>query len=162
MGLRGPAKQPSVVRYVRGDPSKEGFNEKEPKPPLTTLDPPAGLDGLARDKWMDTVPKLVQMGVFTDADRMTWERYCEEYALWVHAKAMVQRHGDVMIMRPKKEGDPPYMQVSPYASRMDRYSASLLRMEQQYGLTPSSRSQVNIHPSAADDPLETFIARRGA
>jgi P27 family predicted phage terminase small subunit len=162
MGQRGPAKQPSIVRYVRGDPSKEGFSANEPKPLPASLSPPDDLEGVALDKWMDTVPKLQAMGVFTEADRGTWHRYCIEFALWKRNVEMVNKYGDVMRFKPKAEGEAPYMQVSPFATQMMKLAASLLRIEQQFGLTPSSRSQVQIHRGAEDDPFETFIATRGA
>ena len=161
MGLRGPAKQPTHVRLMRGDPSKEGTPKGEPEPPEDFDGPPESLDGLALDKWHETVPKLKEMGVFTQADRHTWERYCIEYALWRKSVESVKKYGDVMRFPAKKKGDQPYMQVSPFASQMMKYAASLLRTEQQFGLTPSSRSQVNIHAAADHDPLTSFIQKRG-
>lgn len=161
MGKRGPAKQPTIIRYLRGDPSKEGFGSKEPVPPPAGTEPPDTLDGVALEKWHDTVPKLIAMGVFTAADRGTWERYCIEYELWLAARDKVRRYGDVMTFKPKGEGDVPYMQVSPFATQMMKYAASLLRTEMQFGLTPSSRSQVQLHNTADDDPFESFIQRRG-
>jgi P27 family predicted phage terminase small subunit len=162
MGKRGPAKQPTILRYIRGNPSKEGFDGREPVPPPADETPPESLDGIALQKWQETVPKLKAMGVFTEADRGTWERYCIEYEMWRMAREKVRKFGDVMTFKPKAEGEVPYMQVSPFASQMMRYAASLLRIEMQFGLTPSSRSQVQIHGSADDDPLETFIAKRGS
>jgi P27 family predicted phage terminase small subunit len=162
MGKRGPAKQPTILRYIRGNPSKEGFNSREPVPPPADETPPESLDGIALQKWRETVPKLKAMGVFTEADRGTWERYCIEYELWRMAREKVRKFGDVMTFKPKADGEVPYMQVSPFASQMMRYATSLLRIEMQFGLTPSSRSQVQIHGSADDDPLEAFITKRGS
>lgn len=162
MGLRGPAKQPSHIRLMRGDPSKEGLPKNEPKPPEDSEPPPESLDGVALEKWHDTVPKLKSMGVFTQADRGTWERYCIEYSLWRQAAEMVKQYGDIMRFPPKKEGDPPYLQVSPFASQMMKYATSLLKTEMQFGLTPSSRTQVNIHASPEDDPFTAFVKKRSA
>lgn len=162
MGKRGPAKQPSVVRFVRGDPSKEGFAKSEPKPLPASLAPPSDLSGDALEKWIETVPKLEAMGVFTEADRGTWHRYCVEFALWRRNVDMVNKYGDVMRFKPKVEGEAPYMQVSPFATQMMKLAASLLRMEQQFGLTPSSRTQVQLHSKSNYDPFETFISSRGA
>lgn len=161
MGLRGPPKQATNLRLMRGDPSKEGIPKGEPKPPEDTGDAPETLDGVSLEKWHSTVPKLKAMGVFTEADRSVWERYCIDYALWRQAMEMVVKYGDVMRFPPKKEGDPPYMQVSPFASQMMKYAASLLKIEMQFGLTPSSRTQVNIHATQADDPFTAFVKKRG-
>ena len=161
MGNRGPAKQPTILRYIRGNPSKEGFNTKEPTPPSSDDTPPESLDGLSLQKWNETVPKLRAMGVFTEADRGTWERYCIEYELWRVAREKVRKFGDVMTFKPKNDGEVPYMQVSPFASQMLRYASNLLRIEMQFGLTPSSRSQVTIHDTPSEDPITAFIKKRG-
>jgi phage terminase small subunit len=53
-----------------------------------------------------------------------------------------------------------YSQVAPWASQMTKLAVLLLRIEQEFGLTPSSRSQVTLHGKQDDDPLATFVAKR--
>ena len=81
MGKRGPAPQPSILKYIRGNPSKEPLNENEPTPDLADElhPPPQWLEGGALQKWLEVTPVLLRMRVFTEADVETIARYC---ALW--------------------------------------------------------------------------------
>ena len=161
MGKRGPKPQPTSLRVVRGNPSNRPLNDREPKPEPDDGTPPETLEGRARDKWLETVPVLQSMGVWSEADRATWERYCIVYDLFCRNREMIEKVGEVMVFKPKTKDGNPYMQVSPFATQMYRAADTLLKIEQQYGLTPSSRSQVQIHSRPEDDPFEAYLKRRG-
>lgn len=160
MGKRGPPPTPTKLRVVRGNPSKTPLPDGEPIPEPDDGDPPASLSGLALEKWKSTVPVLKQMGVWTTADRSTWERYCIFYERFHHNREMVARAGEVMVFKKQDKNGNPYMQVSPFATQMYRAAEVLLRIEQQYGLTPASRTQVKIHERPEDDPFEAFVQKR--
>ena len=49
-----------------------------------------------------------------------------------------------------------WTQVAPWTTQYRTLGRELLRYEQEFGLTPSSRSQVTIHGNKDDDPLERF------
>ena len=162
MGRRGPPPEPTVFRELRGNPSKRPFNIYEPKPDEVPEDFPAPdwLEGEARGKWEYVIPILVRMKVMTEADVETIARYCALWEQWKinydHVKA---GHG-VLPLRDDK-GNIKYLQTTPYASQMRSLARELLRIEQEFGLTPSSRSQVAIHANKNDDPLMSFAQSRG-
>ena len=81
MGKRGPAPQPSILKYVRGNPRKEKLNENEPTPELVDdgIQPPEGLPERALKKWHEAKKVLRDMRVLTEADTETLARYCR---LW--------------------------------------------------------------------------------
>lgn len=169
MGKRGPAPQPSILKYIRGNPSKETLNSDEPTPDLVpeTLSPPAWLDGMALAKWKECVPVLSRMRVLTEADTEPLARYCTLWEQWkVNYDRVKQIGGEITHL----EADPTrndgklrikYSQVAPWASQMTKLAVLLLRIEQEFGLTPSSRSQVTLHGKRDDDPLATFVKKRG-
>jgi P27 family predicted phage terminase small subunit len=161
MGKRGPPPEPSILRYIRGNPSKTPLNDGEPTPDLLSpgAEPPVWLEGVALDKWHEIVPVLTAMRVMTIADRETIARYCALWEQWKKNYDIVKRGADVIIGR-DAAGEVKYMQVTPYASQMTKIATLLLRIEQEFGLTPSSRSQVTIHGSRDDDPLATFAQKR--
>ena len=85
MGKRGPAPEPSILKYIRGNPSKDALPTNEPTPSLVPQDfpPPKTLDAKGIEVWNDTVPKLARMRVLTEADVPTLTRYCIESSLYL-------------------------------------------------------------------------------
>lgn len=169
MGKRGPAPEPSIIKYIRGNPSKTPLNDAEPTPDLVPEDiaAPIWLEGLALQKWHESAPILARMRVLTEADVETFARYCAMWERWKIAYDRCKSLGDEIT---HLEPDPnrtdgklriKYTQVAPWASQMKNIGRDLLRIEQEFGLTPSSRSQVTIHANRSDDPLVAFIASRG-
>ena len=171
MGKRGPAPQPSILKYIRGNPSKEPLNENEPTPDLADElhPPPQWLEGGALQKWLEVTPVLLRMRVFTEADVETIARYFALWEQWKKNYDFVKRNGDVLTVFETDPSDPEkkrqrvkYMQVTPYASQMTKLAVLLLRIEQEFGLTPSSRSQVTIHADRESDPLASFVEERSS
>ena len=169
MGKRGPPPAPSILKYIRGNPSKETLREDEPTPDMLTegVAAPAWLEGLALQKWNEAAPVLVRMRVLTEADTEALARYCALWERWKIAYDRCKSLGDEVT---HLEPDPnrtdgklriKYTQVAPWASQMKNIGRDLLRLEQEFGLTPSSRSQVSIHANKSDDTLTAFISSRG-
>lgn len=169
MGKRGPAPAPSILKYIRGNPSKERLNSDEPTPDLLddfgVPDTIVG-DELAVRKWHQSVPVLRRMRVLTEADTEAWTRYCHLWANWMRAKQKCQQVGREIT---HFEPDPnrtdgklriKWSQPAPWAVEERAFHKDLLRLEQEFGLTPSSRSQVTIHGSADEDPVAAFIKKR--
>lgn len=170
MGKRGPAPEPSILKYIRGNPSKETLNAAEPTPELLPQDfpPPKTLDAKAVEVWNEMVPKLARMRVLTEADVPTLTRYCIEAVLYLVCYEKVKAVGEEVT---HFEPDPnrtdgrmriKYTQVAPWATQMHRHHAAMLRIEQEFGMTPSSRSQVSTtNGNAESDPIAAFVKKRG-
>jgi P27 family predicted phage terminase small subunit len=170
MGKRGPAPEPSILKYLKGNPSKGALNEDEPTPELLDADfpPPPTLDGRAVDIWRDMVARLSSMRVMTQADVPVLTRYCIEATLYLACYEKVKIAGEEYT---HWEPDPnrsdgklriKYTQVAPWATQMHRHHAAMLRIEQEFGMTPSSRSQVSTHGSSPASPLAQWRARHSA
>lgn len=170
MGKRGPAPEPSILKYIRGNPSKTKLSPAEPTPELfEAFDPPEEIAGdeMAAKKWRQSVPVLRRMRVFTEADVDAWAIYCRTWANWMRAKAKCDQFGrDNVTM----EIDPnsttgklriKWTQPFTWAVEEKALANDLRRLQQEFGLTPSSRSQVTIHDSAAEDPVAAFVKKRG-
>lgn len=169
MGKRGPPPEPSILKYIRGNPSKDALPSSEPTPELVPQDfpPPKMLDGKAAEVWNEMVPKLARMRVLTEADVPTLTRYCIEAVLYLACYEKVKVGGEEVT---HWEPDPnrtdgrlriKYTQVAPWATQMHRHHAAMLRIEQEFGMTPSSRSQVSTTNGNADtDPVAAYAAKR--
>jgi P27 family predicted phage terminase small subunit len=150
VGKRGPRKQPTALRIARGNPGNRPLNKLEPKPADSSVTPPDWIVGVARAKWDDVVPKLQAMRVMTTADVEPIARYCAMYEQWVKYLEQMRRGLDVIVMR-DKDGKVRYMQSSPAATMFVKLAASMLRIEQEFGLTPSARTGVETVNGETDE-----------
>jgi P27 family predicted phage terminase small subunit len=139
MGKRGPRKEPTIIKIAKGNPGKRPLNKSEPKPPSDDIAPPEWVTGVAREKWDNVVPKLKAMGVMTNADVDTIARYCTMHEQFVKYLDQCRRGLDVLVIR-DDAGKVKYMQSTPAATMLSKLAASMLRIEQEFGLTPSARS----------------------
>ena len=169
MGKRGPAPEPSILKYIRGNPSKTALPTNEPTPDLLdNLDPPASIkdDPVAVQKWHETVPTLLRMRVFTEADVDAWAIYCHTWSKWIEAKEKCKQFGrDNVQMEPDPNRTDGRMRIKwtqPYSWAVDERSLrnDLRRLQQDFGLTPSSRSQVSTHAQEETDPVAAYAAKR--
>jgi P27 family predicted phage terminase small subunit len=106
------------------------------------------------------VPKLVGMGVMTNADIDTIARYCTMYEQYVKYLDQVRRGLDVLVIR-DDAGKVKYMQSTPAATMMTKLAASMLRIEQEFGLTPSARSGLSGKKPQEQDELSAFFEKHG-
>jgi len=160
MGKRGPRKQPTALRLLRGDPSKEGKHADEPVPPAGAVVAPEWVTGKAREKWDEVVPQLEAMGLITTADTEAIGRYCAMYEQWVRYLDQIRRGLDVLVIR-DKDGKVKYMQSTPAATMFVKLGQSMLRIEQEFGLTPSARASMNLPGGEVEDELRRFINGAG-
>jgi P27 family predicted phage terminase small subunit len=156
---------------LKGNPGKKAINSGEPTPEAVPADfpPPAMLDGKAVDVWREMVERLSSMRVLTQADIPVLTRYCIEATLYLACYEKVKIAGEEYT---HWEPDPnrtdgklriKYTQVAPWATQMARHHAAMLRIEQEFGMTPSSRSQVSVHGSSSPtSPLAQWRARHSA
>jgi P27 family predicted phage terminase small subunit len=159
MGKRGPRPEPTILKVVKGNPGKRPLNASEPAPARDRIEPPSWLSDASLAKWHEVVPKLMAMRVMTNADVDAIARYCVMHELYAKYLSQVRRGLDVLVIR-DEAGRVKYMQATPAATQLNKLEASMLRIEQEFGMTPSSRSGVNAASEVKDDSLAAFAARR--
>jgi P27 family predicted phage terminase small subunit len=160
MGRRGRRPEPTIYKLARGNPGKRPLNDHEPRPPADAVRPPDWVTGVAREKWDEVVPKLLAMGVMTNADVDTIARYCSMHEQYLKYLEQVRRGLDVIVMR-DESGRVKYMQSAPAATMLLKLATAMLRIEQEFGLTPSARSGIVATPAASpEDVLSRFRARK--
>ena len=97
------------------------------------------------------------MGVFTQIDRMTLTRYCLLSEQFEAVVKHVREHGMTQLTQTG------YSQLTAEGALFKSLPAELLRIEQQFGMTPASRSAIKVTDAGtAEDPLEAYIQSRGA
>lgn len=148
MARPGPKPLPTVVKLVRGNPGKRPLNENEPQPEKIRRipQPPSALKGnkVATATWKKLARKLMDMRVLGDVDVYALEQLCSWYARWHSAEAMLQKHGDVIPTSNNNLIQSPYLPIARRASEM------MLKFMAELGLTPSSRSRVDLWQANGD------------
>jgi len=166
MGARGPAPTPTKILQMRGSrwPERLGINEPLPEAGAPTC--PSWLPTDAKAAWKQLAPVLLDMGVLTKADRLALARYCRLFMRWRRAEDFLDKHGEVYPIRKvvtdrdgnervEVVGSAPFPQVAIAAKLADQ----LLRLEQNFGLTPSARSRIQVPGKSkdADDGKSRFF-----
>lgn len=159
MGKRGPPKQPTVLRLLRGNLSKRKINEREPKPDADQIVPPAFLEGTSLKKWNEMLPGLIATGVMTNADVDTLARYCTMHEMWLKCLESTRKTDKFMVR--DKGGQVVNVKSLPDAVMLTKLAAWMLRIEQEFGLTPSARSGIVGTQKKAQDDLADFTALHG-
>lgn len=187
MGLRGPPKKPTELKLLQGVPGGQSkLNKGEVKPrKLNNTRPPKDLAPDAKKVWRVMAPRLEELGLFTELDINTFRRYCELYARWLQCSEMLrsrnwQTHVPIFHEQTPQElalyaaARTPeerarlgprlkYLQETPESVEYRRLPAELLRIEQNFGMTPAARAAINIGPVGGKkkDQVRSWLYGRG-
>lgn len=142
MGARGPCPLPTNILTLRkswkaatrtGEPVADGM----PDCPDIPDD--------AAEIWAELIPMLDRLQVLGEIDGGTLERYCRYAALWRKAVAVCEQPGGSVTVTEKGMSD------SAEFRQMVKLGQELLKIEQQFGMTPSARARL-AKPKAERDP----------
>jgi P27 family predicted phage terminase small subunit len=154
--------QPTALKILRGNPGKRRLNAAEPKPRADGIEPPAWLTGAALEKWNELLPILQQVGLLTRADVGSLARYCDAWAWWRRCREVIEREGDIVVVR-DETGGIKWTQQRPEVGIVSKLSQQLHRLECEFGLTPAARSAISVVSNPVPrDELEEFFAAHGA
>ncbi len=159
MGKRGPPKKPTAIKRAEGNPGKRPLNGREPQPDPSAPKCPQQLSKRAKAAWKKVVPQLQRMGVLTRIDGEALARYCAMLARYWDAEDFMKEHGPVFPIR-DENGNLKYLQQIPQVGMANKLAVMLLRIEEQFGMTPSSRSSIYVeNPYGEEESIEAFAAR---
>lgn len=96
---------------------------------------PRWLDKDARAVWHLLIPQLATIGLATKLDRNALTRYCRLFARWMNAEKHLQKHGTTIATEKQ-------VVAAPEVREADSLASQLLRLEQNFGLTPSARASL--------------------
>lgn len=148
MVSRGPVPKPTRLRIIEGNPSKRPINDREPRPTLKAPACPRWLMPEAKAEWRRVMPELERLGLLTQLDRAAFAGYCQSWARYVEAEAKVEQYGEIL-----KAAGSDYIQQSPYVIIANKHLQMARAFCQEFGLTPSSRSRMQV-PEVGDDGEE--------
>ena len=160
MGQRGPTPTPSAVLKLRGTYRKHR-RRGEPHPDQMPPECPDWLDDVAKEAWAQLIPQLQQMGVLTQIDGNALCRYCQFWSRWKKAELFIAKHGEVYPLK-DEQGKLKCLVQIPQVAIAHKLGALLTRLEQEFGLTPSSRARLQCSAMYSreddiDDPFQEFM-----
>lgn len=129
------------------------MNAKEPKPVKKAPSCPKWLEPEAKKEWRRLSKQLEQLGVLTELDMASFAAYCQAYARYKEAEEFITQHGSI-VKTPSG-----YWQQVPQVAQAQTYSKIMLRLAEQFGLTPSARSRIIAGggDSAPADEMEELL-----
>jgi P27 family predicted phage terminase small subunit len=151
--MRGRKPIPTKLKLLRGNPGKRALNKCEPQPDLKIPDCPDHLDAEAKVEWARMCKVLFAQGLLTDMDRAALAAYCQDWSRWVRAERMVLATGEVL------KGDNGLYQ-NPYLAVANRAQLDMRNLLVEFGMTPSSRTRLQITPQTEEDPFERFLREK--
>lgn len=157
MGKRGPKPTPKETLARRG--SRHGQNRTSPVVTATAPKAPDWLTPVARACWQAITPDLEGMGVLAQIDENALARYCTLWARWRESEDSLARTGPTVELF-DGEGNVRYVQQRPEVAIAATLSGQLTKIEAEFGMTPSSRSRIEVAPSATPQlAILDFIGR---
>lgn len=152
MGLRGPARKPTKLKLLEGNPGKRPLPKNEPKPKPIVPKCPSWLDKEAKREWKRMAPELEKLGLLTVIDGTAFAAYCQAYSRWRAAEETLQKHGTVF------KTPSGYIQQLPQVSIARNYAKLMKDFCAQFGMTPATRSSIDLRPTGdSEDPMEKLL-----
>ena len=102
---------------------------------------------------------LESMRVLTKIDSNALARYCRTWSRWRKCEAFIEKNGVSYPLR-DPDGKIRYLQTWPEVSICNKLAQQLTRLEQEFGLTPSARSRIQVsnpEPVAIDPKVAKFF-----
>jgi len=144
------ARPPVALRVIHGGKYGETARAKTPTPARRVLPRcPDYLTGAAAACWKRTARDLYDAGLLGALDRDALALYCNAYARWREAEAVLAREGEVVRGPVKRDADGEVVgggqEVQhPMLTVAAKAVEHMLKLLGELGMTPSARSRVRI------------------
>jgi P27 family predicted phage terminase small subunit len=159
MGTRGPRPKPTALRVLEGNKGKRALPQSEPAPPANMPTCPDYLNAYARGEWARVANTLYSIGTLVEIDQTMLAAYCVAYSRWRHAEEDLERmaqsdastHAAVIRTKQGNLIQNPMVGVANTARR------EMQRLAAEFGLSPSSRTQIEADPFLNDPISKRFF-----
>jgi len=139
----GHNRKPARLHVLEGT-ARPSRRKNPPKPALVIPERPGWLAPEAAAEWDRITPELARLGVVTLVDRAALATYCQAWARYVEAERIIAEEGIVV------EGHRGVAAKNPATTVARQAAETMLALSREFGLTPLSRSRLNL-PEAATD-----------
>lgn len=157
--------KPTALKLLHGTARPDRVNPREPKPTTARIERPSWLKDAGYRIWKQIAPQLEAMGVLTDADPHALALLCDAYSEYLEARSVVRAQGltfqHVKVVGTKKNEageEEPILSVMvrqrPEVAIASDAWKRVSAMMQQFGMTPSARTKVQVTQVEEADPFE--------
>lgn len=153
MGKRGPKTQPAAIAKMKGtyQPCRHG----EDAISGAELPCPDGLGEVAARHWREIAPMLGELNVTAETDSLALMRFCEAIEDYIEARRVVSEEGIVTT------GSNGNLVMHPAVRVRESTFNRVLKMCQEFGMTPSARTNVTMHePEHDTDDTDEILQLR--
>jgi P27 family predicted phage terminase small subunit len=142
MSTPGPKPIPRNLRVLIGgrSASPDRMRQDEPKPKVKVPRPPRDLDPQERRYWREFTSRIAELNCTSAADVGAILIWVKARRRWKAAFDNVDRYGMLIQGGTLKNPQP---RRNPLLSEIHKCEATMLRIETEFGMTPSSRSRVS-------------------
>ena len=155
----GPRPKPTNLRVLEGNPGRRPLPKNEPKPTAVTRTPPAPRDlgEVGKREWRRLAKELVALGLLTTVDLTAFRLYVDAFEVYVDARANIKQYGSII---PSPKG---FLMTSPYVHLANKSMAQMVKLMQEFGMTPSARTGVEVQAGTASeqDRVKEFLFGNG-
>lgn len=147
---RGPAPTPTDILALRG--SKRANRPNEPRPGKGDPGTPPQLSDKAAEVWPQLLEQIKGVGTLAVTDGFPLARYCELFVRWWKAAAFLAERGETYVLKDDK-GNVRCIMPFPQVSIVNSLSNELRRLEAEFGLTPASRTRIQVETKEKPDAV---------
>jgi P27 family predicted phage terminase small subunit len=162
MGERGFPPLPTELLRSRGSwRANDPTRANEPTPLSGEPPAPENLTDDEMKAWDRLIEMLSAMRVISRSDGNALERYVKLLTQWRAAIAFLEKNGQYYTVK-DPGGNVKSIRKFPRVNMVLEYGEALLRIERQYGLTPSARARVQAtapEPTPESDGKARFFNR---
>lgn len=158
MGARGPAKKPTQLKLIQGNPGRRKLNDDVVLDSACGIpDPPAHLDRIAKKEWKRLAPVVFKAGLLTDGDIAAFGAYCTAFSSWYYAEKSLQATLSENSGSLTFETDKGYQQQIPEIGIVNQARLTMVKIAREFGLTPSARAGIPAVEKSEESSIMEFI-----
>jgi P27 family predicted phage terminase small subunit len=150
-----PKKRPTALTLLTGNAGKRPLPKNEPKPEVVAPDPPATLSAAGKTIWNEIVTPLAALRVMTVMDVMALEMLCETEVRYRIAVKKIRTASKLVSISPNG-----FQQQSAWLTVANKAFEQKLKILTEFGMTPSSRTSIQVIKPSKNDPLGKIMARQ--
>ena len=148
--MAGRPRKPTALKLIHG--SRDRHQNKFEPIPLGTAIAPSWINEAAVEEWNNLAPSLLAIGLLTEIDTQAFAVYCQSYAELIEAEDELLKLGKTQAT---KDG---FMRKSPWLSVRDEAHKRMMQIGGQFGLTPASRTRIEVKPKDIRNDKSQYIA----